>query len=456
MELSTSNASEEEGVADEKGMVFAQGEQVDKPSPLDRVPNEILSRILSFSCDPEASDKQELARLAVNKRVYAAPRAAAYSVVAEHSALLFFLVRSPDLHQHPRRLSANFIPDLPIPAVNGSWAMFSLFTNLTAIEINYSAGAPDNLYALPRATTDTLRSLPHLDSLRLSLPPNWTVEDPTFTLGQDVPRLRRLHLRVLGGACGLQLLCDPLSRLRDVTLTLSDVLHELTPRLPWSSITRLRFEEPLVRPSNRGGAAGVIRPSPLDLFPFHPVDRENFGISTPLPLKHLDLAFPAVKDRSTMRGLPFTQLQTFLHSPFLAGVEHLALKFPQTLPPVDEFTTPLSMTSVLSLDVEARAIDFTQPVQLLRLAHLLDAFPSLDRLTFRNLHFAPVAAAADLSPSSPAFELSHAGLCTLVRTTIRSSGVLVLDWMDPIMPWRYRWVRRNREEDFQVDRYSRE
>ncbi|GAA5898303.1 hypothetical protein JCM6882_000124 [Rhodosporidiobolus microsporus] len=214
-----------------------------KPSPFDRLPDELVLAILD-----DARPFQSLDRISINKRfsrlafpIWANSLVATWS--RGQSRRLEHLATRPDLQPLVKEVDG----DLPesLPELTRHLSTVRLFTNLTYFGAENIMFGPYNA-PLPAIFTDTLHSLPNLKRLKFLFEAPVSFEDTTFTVGSHLPNLRELvlytHEDVGPGIA--QLLSSPCPNVRTFLLFLSGQDTVATSRIPWLSLRSLDFTLP--------------------------------------------------------------------------------------------------------------------------------------------------------------------------------------------------------------------
>ncbi|GAA6038114.1 hypothetical protein JCM8097_007553 [Rhodosporidiobolus ruineniae] len=433
---------------DEEDKHVEEGAEDVKASPFDRLPDEVLSLVLDFALAEFSCPASAILALLVSRRFYALARPLAYhSVDCCDNETFESLVRRRDLHAVPHKLSYRIYKSELGCALTRGWAMISLYDNLATVDLasnpiqSGKGGAP----VLPSSLTDTLSRLLSLSTLKLNLCSNLVLEDPAFSIGNDLPRLRQVELRV-GKECGLQLLEGPMPRLQRIALSAALALKVIS-KLPWSSLTG--FE--LTADGETSKALLALGRHFRALVPALKPSSSPCSLLPPLPLTSFAVS-AAPKSAEVVTETCLDLISNLLNGSYFANVVSLDLSI-SSLPTFP----PFAVKSLQSLRFRTEDNDYSQPAALLRLCRFLSTLPQLHTLVLVDFDFSPSVPRhkrALLNPESDEFLQLHPALHTFVSTFVCKSAILRFDWTDRHDEYVWRWVRRCVREEFQVDRYE--
>jgi hypothetical protein len=164
-------------------------------SLFDKLPDELVSFILSFVYLDEINNPSKRLTLLLNKRFKRLTDVAANSWVLDETTIPF-LFRLPSFRLHPLLRHAT----LPLPEAEQTVAVIYLshflpsFFALTSLSVQDSSMANVGELTLPTAFTNALKSLKNLEELSIVLEHDeWRIEDDSFSMS-ELPKLRRLEL----------------------------------------------------------------------------------------------------------------------------------------------------------------------------------------------------------------------------------------------------------------------
>ncbi|GAA5913842.1 hypothetical protein JCM6882_007714 [Rhodosporidiobolus microsporus] len=203
-----------EGVAARK-----EEEKTAMTSPFDRLPDELVSHILSFAfCTRDLTSSAM-----VSKRVYRL----AFPICAESLSPRWqrqaTVLQRVNSRPEVARLVRSFKGVLPIEvdSIPNDCAALCSFVNLRTVKLEIDYLLEEDLVTLPHTFTDALRSMVSLRQFELSLVSPVVLEDKTFTIGKDLPHLQHLKLySVADTSFSSQLLAAPCPNL--VSLEIDD------------------------------------------------------------------------------------------------------------------------------------------------------------------------------------------------------------------------------------------
>jgi hypothetical protein len=204
-------------------------------SPFDRLPDELVSLVLSFVYAVRIGFPWSRPTLLLNKRCRRLTESAADEWFIDDDT-------APSLFRQPHLLRLLRRAHCPLPCTDDNAAVTYLslllpfFTGLTSFSVE---GSSPEIYTV---FSDALNSLKHLKSLRLAIlhvDDDWRFEDESFTLG-ELRSLERLEL----GRCGCveQLLRSTPSSLQHLELDAGDPDDNPYRVLPWSTLCSLRLD----------------------------------------------------------------------------------------------------------------------------------------------------------------------------------------------------------------------
>ncbi|GAA6038059.1 hypothetical protein JCM8097_007523 [Rhodosporidiobolus ruineniae] len=370
---------------DEEDKRSEEGAEEAKASPFNRLPDEVIEQVFVYVFADSGGPGVQ--RVAVNRRLYTLSLRVRYRNIELGSAMLDRLVRDRRLHSVPREVFYTLKEDYLETLVKHEWAMISLFDGISSF--NFAARrlpgyVPSPRIDVPRAVTATLRGLSNLSHLRLRFDSEWRFLDSNFSIGRDLPHLRQLEIASAG--------------LIEICLT-EERQPENQFQLP-----------PLVE---------LLKDVPT---------------TTPLLLRHLELAILIAPTLGRPNTISSEDLHTLLRSPQLTHLERLSLRLEKEIP-----------------DPPSPAL--TQDDQLSRLIRFLPAFPSLHTLTLENFDHDGSDREESLPPRRDPLLNPRGNLRAFLVDYLPAWPILHLEWRRAHSA-RITWSRRSRDEAFQVDRYS--
>ncbi|GAA5912781.1 hypothetical protein JCM6882_000422 [Rhodosporidiobolus microsporus] len=408
-------------------------------SPFDRLPDELLSAILSF-----VRPLSSLSKISINKRFLRLGQPLwTVSVTPEHyrqPSVLQAFNRRPDLQLRVQTVSAHF-PDEP-DVFSYECTIYHLFRNLKSLDLGGSFLAPRGGGAvyLEFAFTDALRSLTSLRQLSLVFYNDVELEDDTFSLGKDLPRLEDVTIRSAGHSTPLlpQLLETPCPSVRRLNIEMSGEDTDAFSTFPWQSLVVLG----LALPSNLVNAQAF-----LSSF------EQALDANPSLPLSHLALGNRILGSKHPIVGFGTSSANTVqLFDLFRrARIDNLELGLA-----LDALTPPdiLPLPSVQTLVLRGPGVDCSSTTLLLTLTCLLDIFPSSARLTLHGFTFGSKAipdALKKAAPPSSSFFLARPTLLTFLHY-LRETRILEFNWI-PDRLVRYRWCRQKGGDEFEAETF---
>ncbi|GAA5981868.1 hypothetical protein JCM11641_001925 [Rhodosporidiobolus odoratus] len=380
-------------------------------SPFDRLPDELVSKILSLAISSRYDPDVE--RLYLNKRFSRLARPVLARDIGPLEGVQTFMLRGllirPDLHSYVRSLTFSAHED---PTVfSYECAVIHFLPNLSSLAL-YQEG--EDSYDLSREFTEALRTLRSLQYLSLDFDGPLRLEDSSYTIGNDLPKLRSLEIvsRHAGRSCTQQLLQVPISGLLHLSLFDRNPDTRGYGAVPWATLLSYTLS-----------------------FPFSPDEQDSYRA----PLASLESA------------LSFFRLQKLKLEPTLFGQKPWSMG-------EGAATTLFALLDRIASLQEIHVVlhrDFVLP-KLNTLAHVKVL---LIRCGLANMQSGPHLGLAkfgptdgNLRPPSVEFFLAHTQLLALLYY-LKQSHILSFTWSRRYDD-RYVWTRQNDAEEFQLDRYS--
>ncbi|GAA5918961.1 hypothetical protein JCM6882_008649 [Rhodosporidiobolus microsporus] len=420
-------------------------------SPFDRLPDELIISILEqvfldSDKNPHRHEPSiELPRVALSKRIYRLARPVWFnSLWREGGAPQEHLFSNLLLHSDVPalvRLTA-FSPKRE--RLGRDCTLLASLTSLSSLDLYFgpdltpsSADQDDRPIAfIPPEISNLLRSLPNLTTLDLFADWGFFFEDQTFTAA-DMPRLRSLSIGMTSGSAMRQLFpkCPPsLAALYFSGMGSDEGVFSL---VPWTTLRTLK----IAISSKARELDGLFEEPVKAAFNSATCTLERFEITD-----HYNLYGPGCwGDSSPFTASTLSEILTLLGSG--GAFRHFVLLWPTN------FDWPFAayrFESITSLTLrEAHNLEELSPFR--NLCHLILSFPSLSRLTLRNVDFLPddyelEAKELTAEPSSPLFFVVFPHLAALIAL-LRRTKVLFLVW-ESAFAVRYSWNRACAADEF--------